>query len=883
MSSGIKSAKPSKPPNPPTTAPSRSSTSSLSSHLAMVELKQRILTSLSKLSDRDTHQIAVEDLEKIIQTLSHDGVPMFLNCLYDSSNDSKPAVKKESLLLLAALCAAHGDSTATHLTKIIAHIVKRLKDSDSAVREACCDAIGSLSSQYLKGEAESGGGLGSVVSLFVKPLFEAMGENNKTVQGGAAMCMAKMVERASDPPVLAFQKLCPRICKYLNSPNFMAKASLLFVVSSLSQVGAIAPQNFESLLRCLQECISSSEWATRKAAADTLTVLALHSSNLVTREAASVLTLLEASRFDKIKPVRDSMLEALQLWKKIAGKGNGVMQDNDKKTHDGETSESADLSESRELQNHEKHESVVNDSSNKPSPSDSVSKPNGGSISEKTAGILKKKAPSLTDKEWNPEFFQKLETRGSDDLPVEVVVPRRCINASNVQNEEDSVPSDTANERARGNCQPNDRYNSGDRVISGASSRHNGVDLSQREPTSSHAKSVGQSEGFLNNKGNWLAIQRQLLQLERQQSHLMNMLQDFMGGSHDSMVTLESRVCGLERVVDEMAQNLSISAGRRGSNFRTVFEGSPNNRPSVKYNSGFSEYGGGKLVTGNDGRIHFGERFVQSDGMPSGIRGRGLPWRSEATDAWDFHTYGKNVYMGSRRAVASSSYDGRSPKSENETTDQVGSRRAWEKGALPFGFGEGPSARSVWRASKDEATLEAIRVAGDDSGTSRGARVAIPELTAEALGGGNNVQERDPVWTSWRNVMDALAVGDVDSAFADVLSIEDDVLLVKLMEISGPVIDQLSNEVVSEVLHAVAQFLVEQNLFYIGLPWVQQLADIILEHGPGSLNIPDEVKKELVSNLHNISSTVEFPEDCEGPTPDQLLLQLASAWEIDLN
>lgn len=68
----------------------------------------------------------------------------------------------------------------------------------------------------------------------------------------------------------------------------------------LVQVGAIAPQNFESLMRSIHECIGSSEWATRKAAADTLSVLALHSSNLVTDGAASILTVLEASRFDKV-------------------------------------------------------------------------------------------------------------------------------------------------------------------------------------------------------------------------------------------------------------------------------------------------------------------------------------------------------------------------------------------------------------------------------------------------------------------------------------------------------------------------------------------------------------------------------------------------------
>ncbi|CAI9756037.1 unnamed protein product [Fraxinus pennsylvanica] len=71
---------------------------------AMVELKQKIINSLSKLSGRDTHQLVVEDLEKkIINSLSNDGVSMLLNCLYDAGNDSKPAVKKESLRLLAVL------------------------------------------------------------------------------------------------------------------------------------------------------------------------------------------------------------------------------------------------------------------------------------------------------------------------------------------------------------------------------------------------------------------------------------------------------------------------------------------------------------------------------------------------------------------------------------------------------------------------------------------------------------------------------------------------------------------------------------------------------------------------------------------------------------
>ncbi|XAR67465.1 hypothetical protein NMG60_11002235 [Bertholletia excelsa] len=830
-----KSSRPSKSQNPPssgaTPARSTSSSSSLSSHLAMIELKQRILTSLSKLSDRDTHQIAVEDLEKIIQTLSSDGVSMLLNCLCDATNDPKPAVKKESLRLLAVLCATHGDSTATHLTKIIAHIVKRLKDSDSGVRDACRDSIGALSAHYLKGEGDNGG-LGSVVSLFVKPLFEAMGEQNKVVQAGSAMCMAKMVECAADPPIASFQKLCPRICKYLNNPNFLAKAALLPVISSLSQVGAVAPQSLEALLQCIHDCLGNTDWATRKAAADTLSALALHSSNLIADGATSTVTVLEACRFDKIKPVRDSMTEALQLWKKIAGKGEDGISEDQKASHDGENSEPAKLSE-KDLklpnQGDIRSETSVNESLNGSSPTDFASKGKGGNILDKAVGLLKKKAPALTDKEINPEFFQKLEKRGSGDLPVEVVVPRRCLNSANVQNVGESELNDTGSrERSKGNCQPDDgpinsKYRGTEQGTSNSFSRQREFDEFGRDKW---AEERGNGK---DPRTNWLAIQRQLLQLERQQAHLMNMLQDFMGGSHDSMVTLENRVRGLERVVEDMAQDLSISLGRRGSNFMMGFEGSSNRLPG-KYN-GFSDYSGAKMGRNGDGWIPFGERYAPSDGVGSVMRGRG-PWRSDVSDAWDFHGYGKNGQMGSRRVL---------PKTEHES-DQAGSRRAWDKGAGPVRLGEGPSARSVWQASKDEATLEAIRVAGEDNGITRNSRVAIPEMTAEAMGDDNSVPERDPIWTSWSNAMDALHVGDIDTAYAEVLSTGDDLLLVKLMDRSGPVVDQLSIEVASETLHAIAQFLQEQNLFDICLYWIQQLADIVGENGADVMGIPTEVK-----------------------------------------
>lgn len=143
--------------------------------------------------------------------------------------------------------------------------------------------------------------------------------------------------------------------------------------------------------------------------------------------------------------------------------------------------------------------------------------------------------PALTDKELNPEFFQKLETRGSDDLPVEVVVPRKCLASSNLSTEEGPSSNDNDFKRRFNRIVNNQHSQPDDQKLNGneSSLRSVGVDdksdTNQRDSPGSHAgfsKADGHSEGsFINNKGNWLAIQRQLMQLERQQSHLMNMLQ----------------------------------------------------------------------------------------------------------------------------------------------------------------------------------------------------------------------------------------------------------------------------------------------------------------------------------------------------------------------
>lgn len=69
---------------------------------------------------------------------------------------------------------------------------------------------------------------------------------------------------------------------------------------NLLQVGAIALQNLSLLMQGIHECLENPDWATRKAAAETLSSLASNLPNLVAECASSTIASLESCRFDKV-------------------------------------------------------------------------------------------------------------------------------------------------------------------------------------------------------------------------------------------------------------------------------------------------------------------------------------------------------------------------------------------------------------------------------------------------------------------------------------------------------------------------------------------------------------------------------------------------------
>lgn len=196
------------------------------------ELKQKVVLALNKLADRDTQQIGVDELEKAAECLNSDTIAPFLSCILDTDSEQKCAVRRECIRLMGTLVKSHEGLIGPYLVKMVSSIVKRLKDPDSGVRDACVQTMGVLASSLTNHPGERG----QIFVTLVRPLFESLGEQNKQVQSGSALCLARIIDSTSDPPVSILQRILTRTTKLLKNPHFMAKAAVIELNRSIIQV-----------------------------------------------------------------------------------------------------------------------------------------------------------------------------------------------------------------------------------------------------------------------------------------------------------------------------------------------------------------------------------------------------------------------------------------------------------------------------------------------------------------------------------------------------------------------------------------------------------------------------------------------------------------------
>ncbi|KAL1566249.1 TORTIFOLIA1-like protein 3 [Salvia divinorum] len=481
------------------------------------ELKHRVLTCLHKLSDRDTHAAAAAELESIARSLPGDALPSFISSISSTDSSDRSPVRRHCIRLVSVLAASHGDALSPHLSRILSSVSRRLRDPDSSVRAACVAASLSLASHLTSPPFTS------VAKPFLESLFS---EQDAGAQNGAALCLAAVIEGSPHPDAGSLRKLLPRLEKLAKCEGFKAKGAILALVGSIVEVeGVLIGGGVRNLIKCLVEFLSSEDWAARKAAAEALMKMAAVESqrDALSEFKASCLKTFEAKRFDKVKAARESMNLMVEAWKEIP---DPTAEVSSKET--GAGSKTGISQPSTQVKKISQHGSAASAARGRASV---------GSNGNRTS----------------PPMFRKLDGKKPPNATVDVAA---------------AAPISTS-------ATPVSGYKRGDGMAGEERRRFENPEIRRALFSESYEKQdrsvvVSSETGDVcRNQGDCedlSLIRKQLVQIENQQSNLLEILQRFIGSSQRGIQSLEARVHGLELALDEISYDLAASTRKVSTN-----------------------------------------------------------------------------------------------------------------------------------------------------------------------------------------------------------------------------------------------------------------------------------------------------------------------------
>ncbi|KAG6386135.1 hypothetical protein SASPL_155026 [Salvia splendens] len=481
------------------------------------ELKQRVLTCLHKLSDRDTHAAAAAELESIARSLPCAALPSFISSITSIESSDLSPVRRHCLRLLSVLAVAHRDALSPHLSKILSSVRRRLRDPDSSVRAACVAAALSLASHLPSPP------FASLANPFLESLFS---EQDAGAQNGAALCLAAVIEGSPHPDAGSLRRLLPKLEKLAKCDGFKAKGAILALFGSIVEVeGVLSSGGVRNLIKCLVEFLSSEDWAARKAAAEALMkVAAVESQRDALSECkASCLKAFEARRFDKVKAARESMNLMVEAWKEIP---DPTAEVSSKETGAGSKTEPS--SQVKKISQH-------------------------GSAASAARG---RASVGSNGNRTGPPMFRKLDSKKPSNAKVDV-----------------SAADDDA--RISSSATPVSGYKRGDGVCGEERRRFENPEIrralfSESYEKRDHSVVVSNETGDMcrnqSDCEDLSLIRKQLVQIENQQSNLLEILQRFVGSSQRGIQSLEARVHGLELTLDEISYDFAASTGKMSTN-----------------------------------------------------------------------------------------------------------------------------------------------------------------------------------------------------------------------------------------------------------------------------------------------------------------------------
>ncbi|XVF12040.1 hypothetical protein REPUB_Repub08aG0080600 [Reevesia pubescens] len=522
--------------------------------------KLKINTLLNKLGDRDTFSLAAAELDSVSRNLDATSLPAFLSCILSVNSSDKNGVRKQCVKLISVLAVTYPNSLPHFLPKIISSLLRRLRDPDSAVRSACVDAVSALSANLTKCNFSSS---------FLKPLSDTLfTEQEPNAQIGAALCLAAAIDCSPDPYPVKLGRMLTKLEKLVKCDGCKAKAAVLVVIGSVIGSGGasnLGQGMMKGLVGCLIGFLSSEDWAARKGAAEALWRLAVAERDSLAEFKTGCMKVFEARRFDKVKAAREVMSHMLEAWKQVP-----------------------DVSE-------EASPPPRSQASSKEDASDGRYLP-GSRISSNADVAVKK--PTLTTRSTPPDNFfattarkrsslkatiQKVNGKKPLDWRDEITVPKAATatgaREDSLKERNENALERSKNENLRSAKSEIKRSlfsnkNSNDKMhkIGGSKSGSRVAPCHEEIPESTFVISNA-SENLLANHKDYedlSLIRNQLVQIEKQQTSLLDLLQRFICSSQTGMNSLETRVHGLELALDEISYDLAVSTGMMSTSSRTT-------------------------------------------------------------------------------------------------------------------------------------------------------------------------------------------------------------------------------------------------------------------------------------------------------------------------
>lgn len=441
--------------------------------------------------------------------------------------------------------------------------------------------------------------------------------------------------------------------------------------------------------------------------------------------------------------------------------------------------------------------------------------------------------------------------------------------------------------------------------VRSASERHRGVWQDTRSLRDSRYDALSEgSEGEENEPTNGqpdiLGLSEQLIQMERQQGRLVDVMQAFVGNTQDTLKNIENRMHSLERTVEGMTTELARwrgshtiapNASSLGSSRSDFQSAGPSNselqggQVAIEVQSGnvLLQSPSMRALSAPTPHAELSSRQNASNMLLSAGGTNALPndtRLSLGTSTTQVGVASAQDSMADRPHAASDSvqYRATADVSSSDSLDEkmlkdIQASRGGPEGSLADDIAESFRSSLDSRLQEDFDWAEEERSGEGPADDSEGE----PPAEEDYAGSGSKTEEKvDLAAWSWSNAAELLRLGNVDEAYKKGVRTRDMSILVRLMGRTGPRLGELQQQTAVEVLRSLLTLLERNEHMDYVLPWMRQLVELALDDEAGDLDLSWEMKVHTVSTLraHSQAASINWTGQMAG----QLAEKLLSVW-----